>query len=106
MKPSPTVVAALLLFAAPAFAGGLPKGTIVRMQGSGIESGWHQGKITVTSEGCTMVALDKPTKEGYTLIALIATARLERQQSGAWTDVPVKALQAQEPKLCLEDGAD
>ena len=105
MKSLSTLPVAML-FALPALAGGLPKGTVVRIEGTGIESGWHQGKITVTSEGCTMVALDKPTKDGYTLIALIATKRLERQQSGAWSDVPMKPLQAQEPKMCLEEGAD
>ena len=105
MKPVLTLLAATL-FALPVLAGGLPKGAVVRIEGSGIESGWHQGKITVTSEGCTMVALDKPTKDGYTLIALIATTRLERQQSGTWTEVPLKPLRAQEPKMCLEEGAD
>ncbi len=91
---------------ATAFAGGLAKGTVVRIEGSGIEGGWHQGKITVVAAGCTMIALDKATKDGYTMIALVATSRLQRQQAGAWVDVSVKDLQAEEPKKCLEDGAD
>ena len=89
-----------------ALAGDLPKGAVVRIEGQGIEAGWHDGKITVTSDGCTMVTLAKPTKDGYTMIALIATKRLQRQQSGAWTEVSVKALQSHEPKRCLEEGAD
>jgi hypothetical protein len=89
-----------------ALAGDLPKGTVVRIEGQGIEAGWHEGRITVTSEGCTMVTLAKPTKDGYTMIALIATQRLQRQQSGTWTEVSVPALRSHEPKPCLEEGAD
>jgi hypothetical protein len=89
-----------------AFAGDLPKGTVVRIEGSGIEGGWHEGKITVTGEGCTMVSLAKPTKDGYTLIALIATTRLQKQQGASWLDVSVKDLRAHEPQKCLEEGAD
>ena len=89
-----------------ASAAGLPKGATVRIEGSGIEAGWHEDNISVTSEGCTMVTLKKPTKDGYTMIALIATARLQRQQNGSWTDVSLPELLAGEPKPCLEEGAD
>ena len=103
-------VSAALVIAAcgisPTFAGDLAKGTVVRIEGSGIEGGWHEGKITVTSEGCTMVSLAKPTKDGYTMLALIATKRLQKQQGGSWIDVSVKDLQAHEPRKCLEEGSD
>jgi hypothetical protein len=101
-------IASLLSIAlvSSAFADGIPKGAVVRIEGSGIEAGWHQGKITVTSEGCTMVTLDRATKDGYTMLALIAITRLEKQQGGAWVDEPVKGLRAKEPKACLEEGSD
>jgi hypothetical protein len=105
MKISPALVMVACGMSA-AFAGDLPKGTVVRIEGSGIEGGWHEGKITVTSEGCTMVSLVKPTKDGYTMIALIATRRLQKQQGASWIDVSVKDLQSHEPKKCLEEGAD
>lgn len=97
---------AMVCMACAAFAGSLGKGTPVRIEGSGIESGWHEGKITVTPDGCTMVMLQKPTKDGYTLIALIATKRMQRQQDATWVDISVKELQAYEPKHCLVEGAD
>lgn len=89
-----------------AFAGALPKGAPVRIEGIGIESGWHAGKVAINSEGCTMVQLDKATKQGYTMVSLMGTARLERLQSGAWVEQGIKGLRAQEPKPCLVDGSD
>ena len=94
------------LLGSSAFAGALPKGAIVRIQGIGIESGWHAGTVAINGEGCTMVKLDKATQHGYTMVSLMGMARLERQQSGAWTDMPIKGLRAQEPKPCLVDGSD
>jgi len=98
-----TLLAALV---STAWAGGLPKGTKVRIEGTGIEAGWHQGVTTVTSEGCTMVALDKPTRDGYTMIALIATERMQRLINGAWTDVELIELRAKEPAPCVVEGSD
>jgi hypothetical protein len=94
------------LFGTAAIAGALPKGTTVRIQGIGIESGWHAGTVALNGEGCTMVKLDKATQHGYTMVSLVGTARLERLQSGAWTEMPIKSLRAQEPKPCLVDGSD
>ena len=37
---------------------------------------------------------------------LTLLAAMERHASAAWTDVPLKPLQAREPKMCLEEGAD
>jgi len=97
---------ALLSVSPLVLADALPKGTVVRVEGSGIEAGWFQGKITVTSEGCTMVTLDKPTKDGYTMLALIAIKRLELQQSAGWVAQSLEKLKAREPKKCLEEGSD
>jgi hypothetical protein len=105
MNRSFALVAALGVSSA-ALAGDLPRGTVVSIEGQGIEAGWHEGKITVTSEGCTMVTLARPSKDGYTMIALIATKRLQRQQSGTWAEVSVKTLLSHEPKPCLTEGAD
>lgn len=102
--------AALLAFAADAAdpvpsVPPVPKGTVVRMEGKGIEDGWHEGRISVTGAGCTMVTLQKPTKDGYTMIALVATARLQQQVPAGWSDLPLARLLAREPKHYLE-GSD
>jgi hypothetical protein len=99
-----TVAASLV--AATAHAGALPKGAVVRIEGTGIESGWHAGTVARNAEGCTVVKLDKATKGGYTMVSLMGAARLERLQSGAWVEMPLKALRAPEPKPCLVDGSD
>ena len=98
--------AALVFIASAALADRVAIDTTVRIQGSGIELGWHDGKITVTSEGCTMIKLQKPTRNGYTLIGLPATRRMQRQQGGDWVEVPLEALRDNEPRQCLEAGAD
>jgi hypothetical protein len=100
------LIVAASLVASTAHAGALPKGAVVRIEGTGIESGWHAGTVAVNGEGCTMVKLDKATKGGYTMVSLMGTARLERLQSGGWVETPVKALRAHEPKPCLVDGSD
>ncbi|MBS0419560.1 MAG: hypothetical protein JSR66_17750 [Proteobacteria bacterium] len=99
-------VTGLALLASTALAGSLAKDTTVRIEGSGIEIGWHNGKIMVTHEGCTMIRLQTPTRKGYTMIALIATDRLQRQEGSTWVDVSVEDLRKAEPKRCLEEGAD
>lgn len=99
-------VTGLAFIASTALAGGIAKDTTVRIEGSGIEIGWHSGKITVTNEGCTMIKLQTPTRNGYTMVALIATNRLQRQQGSTWVDVSVDELRKYEPKRCLEDAAD
>jgi hypothetical protein len=106
MKRAAFATCVLLAGLATALAANLPKGTAVRIEGKGIESGWHEGSITTTSQGCTMVTLKKPTRDGYTMIALIATSRLQRLQNGAWSDVSLDELLAGQPKECLEEGAD
>ena len=94
------------LCATAALAGTLPKGTPVRIQGIGIEGGWHAGTVAINPEGCTMIKLDKATQHGYTMVSLMGTARLERLQSEAWTELPIQGLRAREPKPCLVEGSD
>jgi len=106
MKPTSAACFILAVLTASAYAAGLPKGTPVRIEGKGIEAGWHEGTITTTSDGCTMVTLKKPTKDGYTMIALIATSRMQRQQNRTWNDVAMEELLAGQPKACLEEGSD
>lgn len=101
-----TVAALVATAAGLAGAAALPTGTEVRIEGIGIEAGWHTGRTTLTRAGCTMVRLDHATKHGYTLVALTSTARLERRDGGTWVALPVAALRAQEPKPCLADAAD
>lgn len=98
--------AALAFMASAALADRVAIDTTVRIEGSGIELGWHDGRITVTGGGCTMIKLQKPTRDGYTLISLVATKRMQRQQGGTWVEVPLEALRDNEPRQCLEEGAD
>jgi hypothetical protein len=102
-------IAALLattFIALTAHAGGLAKDTSVRVEGTGIEPGWFDGKIFITDEGCTMVKLAKPTKDKYTMLALIAVAKIQRKDGTGWRDLSLKDLKAQEPKKCLVEGSD
>lgn len=109
MKRSASVLTTLVvsfLAATAAQAGALAKDTPVRIEGSGIEAGWFEGRIFVTDEGCTMVKLAKPTRDKYTMIALVAVAKLQKKDGAAWRDLSMHDLRAQEPKRCLAEGAD
>ena len=65
------------------------------------------GKLTLNKgSGCTMVVLDKALPGGYTMVALNSVKRMERQEKGAWVDVPVKPLLAKETKPCREAAND
>ncbi len=102
-------IAALLAMTVVAFAahaGSLAKDTPVRVEGSGIEPGWFDGKIFITSEGCTMVKLAKPTKDKYTMLALIAVAKIQQKDGAGWRELSLKDLKAHEPKACLVEGSD
>lgn len=101
-----TTLVVSILAAAAAYAGALPKDTPVRIEGSGIEPGWFDGTIFITGEGCTMVKLAKPTKDRYTMIALIAVAKLQKKEGAGWREIPLKELKAHEPAGCLVEGSD
>jgi hypothetical protein len=94
------------LVAVAAQAGALAKDTSVRVEGSGIEPGWFEGKIFITDEGCTMVKLAKPTKDKYTMLALIAVAKLQKKEGTGWRDLSLEDLKSREPKKCLVEGSD
>lgn len=98
-----------LLAALPAAAlaaGALPANTVVRVQASGIEPGWHEGKIGTARNGCTMVYLDTKAKGGYTSVSLKGAAKMQRRDGSAWVDVPVRDLARAEPKPCQEGDND
>ena len=90
------------------FAQSLPDNTRVRVVASGLGNGqWLEGRIGVNKgSGCTMVQFDQKQPGGYTSVALNSVARLERQQGGAWVEVPVKPMLAKEPKACREAAND
>src|SRR5262245_18181845 len=89
-----------------AVAGGIASNVPVRIEGSGIESGWFEGRTDITTEGCTVVKLSKATKDGYILLSLIAVKALQEKNAAGWRDVSVAELRAREPKRCLVEGSD
>ena len=96
-----------LTLAAPLGAQAVPDGTKVRIMATGLGGGWLDGKVQMNkSSGCTMVLLDKKQPGGYTMVALNAVGKLERQEKGAWVEVPVKPLLAREKKSCREAASD
>jgi hypothetical protein len=104
------VVSLALALAVPvaAAAQSLPDNTPVRVIPSGVGDGtWVTGKLTLNKgSGCTMVVLDKKLPGGYTMVALNSLKKLERQEKGAWVDVPVKPLLAKETKSCRDADND
>jgi len=101
------VVAAAAAIASPvARSATLPKDTVVRIQASGIEPGWHQGRVGVAKNGCTMVYLDTKARGGYTSVSLKGASRMQRKDGAGWVDVPVKDFAKQEPKPCQEGDND
>lgn len=101
------LAAACLALALPAAAQRLPEGTPVRVQSKSLGGGWLDGKLRLNqSSGCTMVHLDRKAPGGYTLVALNSLVKLERQEKGAWVDVPLKPLLAKETKECREADND
>jgi len=98
----------LVCLATSALAQGLPENTRVRVVPSGIGNGqWLDGKLALNKgSGCTMVLFDKKQPGGYTMVALNSITRMERQDKGAWVDVPVKPLLAKETKSCREAAND
>lgn len=83
----------------------LPAGTPIRVLDDGLGPGWHDGKIGVGGEGCTMVFLNQKSKSGYTSVSFAGKRRLMMQEGGVWIDVPVRELNRRQPKSC-QDGGD
>lgn len=84
----------------------LTRGAAVRITSSSIEDGWHSGHLHQDAQQCWMVKLDKPTKDHYTMLALLAVDRLQLAHGSAWNDVAVKPILRSSPALCREYGAD
>lgn len=103
---SPAALLFSVLAATGAHAGALGKDTPVRIEGANIEAGWFEGKIFITQEGCTMVKLSRPTKDKYTMIALVAVAKLQQKEAAGWRDLSIEELRAREPRKCLREGTD
>jgi tripartite-type tricarboxylate transporter receptor subunit TctC len=108
MKAAIVASALALVAAAPVLAQAVPDNTPVRVVPSGVGDGsWVTGKVTRNKgSGCTMVVLDQKLPGGYTMVALNSVKKMERQEKGAWVDVPVKALLAKETKLCRDAAND
>jgi hypothetical protein len=85
----------------------LADGTNVRMTSSYLEAGWYQGTLRRAPNKCWMVSLSKPASGGYTLLALKTASRLQIFSSkGQWQDASPAANLADQPRECMEDGAD
>jgi hypothetical protein len=83
----------------------LPMGTPIRVMDTALGAGWHDGKIGLADNGCTMVFLNKKSKAGYTSVSFAGKRELQMQKNGAWVDVPVAQLNPLQPKEC-QDGGD
>ena len=96
------IVALAVIASLPAAAQSLPDNTPVRAIPSGVGDGaFVTGKLVRNKgSGCTMVVLDRALPGGYTMVSLNAVKKIERQDKGAWVDVPVKPLLAKETKEC------
>lgn len=102
------VASSLALAALSAAAQALPDNAPVRVVPGGVGDGaWVTGKLTRDKgSGCTMVVLDKALPGGYTMVALNSVKKMEREERGAWVDVPVKPLLAKETKSCRDADND
>lgn len=95
------VVVPIAVFAAP-----LPEGTRVRIESEYIESGWHVGTLRRAQDRCWMVQLEKATESGYTLLSLTTAKRMQIAHNGQWQDASPEDNLADQPRACLEEGAD
>ena len=100
------VVACVAALALPVHAQTLAKGAQVRVQVSDFGKDWHEGTVGIAPNGCTMVYLKQKALGQYTSVSLAGAGKLQEQRAGAWTDVPVKALLAKEPKACRDGQND
>ena len=100
-----SVMACTTVFGAAAETPALPEGTVVRIQSSQIESGWHAGRIRTAASGCRMIMLGTPTASGFESVALAALERLQRTEPVRWTEVALAELIEQEPAQCREGAA-
>lgn len=88
------------------FAAVLPEGSFVRIESAYIESGWHEGTLRRAPDRCWMVYLKNTTQGGYKLLALTTAKRLQIAREGKWQDASIAENLADQPRKCLEEGAD
>lgn len=81
-------------------------GAVVRIASNSIDAGWHKGKMHLDAQQCWMVKLEKATKDGYTMVALIGVAELQVARGESWAPVDVKAVVKAQPARCMEYDAD
>ena len=84
----------------------LDDGVTVRIRSTSIEAGWHTGRIKRDRRHCSMVQLDHPTEQGYTLLALMVVNALQLGHTGQWTAIDARQAIAAEPAHCLVEGTD
>jgi hypothetical protein len=97
-------------FSLRSFAGDLPAkkplletGSQVRVQLLG-DNTWHEGQVRPI-EGCRMVFLIKPTRDGYTSAMLNGMQRLQVNRTSQWQELSLIELLKLEPARCREMGA-
>lgn len=81
-------------------------GAVVRVASNSIDAGWHKGRMHLDAQKCWMVKLDKATKDGYTMMALIGVDELQVARGESWAPIDVKAVVKAQPALCREYDAD
>jgi hypothetical protein len=84
----------------------LADGAVVRVASNLVEAGWHTGRARLDGRKCWMVKLDKPTRDGYTMLALSFVKSVETAGAGGWTPLPLQTIVRSQPTECLEEGAD
>lgn len=84
----------------------LTDGAVVRVASNSIDAGWHKGRMHLDAQQCWMVKLDKATKDGYTMVALIGVAELQVARGESWAPIDVKAVVKAQPARCMEYDAD
>ena len=84
----------------------IANGDAIRVASGSIEAGWHAGRAVLDARRCWMVKLDKPTKDGYTMLALSFVKSVEASRGGGWVALPLQAIVKAQPAECLEEGSD
>jgi hypothetical protein len=98
--------AALACASLNAFAGARGQGIVVRVAAGSVEPGWHQGRMVLDARKCWMVQLDRPTRHGYTMLALSFVDAAEIPSSTGWSPLALERVVRDQPTKCLEEGSD
>jgi len=110
MKRTTHVAAGALLASSLAGSGAhaapLSDGAVVRVASNLVQAGWHTGRAVLDGRKCWMVKLDRPTSEGYTMLALSFVKSVEGATAAGWKPLPLATIVRSQPAQCLEEGAD